>query len=186
MKKVGSNIIPIVISLSLLMAGLFVPQMSAMATSCYGSTCYPYNPMVYTDSQGVYCASPIFTYTVAGSPYPNGLSGSYGKVLVELRYSDPANHGGYYGCKANWSRATVLANNASTVQIWAKAYQTYSPSYKDSEYIYAHPLAVNSLIYSYMIDGSVTVTAVGGITNSVCTTNHGDSCTYNPTYSYSG
>jgi len=179
------NIITATIVL-LFVFGVAVPNDSVLAASCYASECYQKDPAVYTNSRGFICSHSSFTYTVAGSYEQTGTNG---RVRVELRYSNPSDPDNGGGCQANWSRATVVTANSSTVQLFAKAYQTYTPSMKHSRYIWALPaLGAGALVYSYMIDGSVTVTAVAGISASVCsgTNNTGEPCTYNPLISYSG
>lgn len=173
-----------------LIVALFVPQGSVMAASCYGSTCLGKNPAEYTNSKGTVCSSSSFTFTVAGS---FEQSGTNGKVKVELRYSDPSlgNSNIGYGCQANWSRATVTQSNSSTRQLAAKADETNTPSRKDTRYIQGSPLSVNSYVFSYMVNGSVHVTAVAAIAGILCSSDYGDpdaACSgyYNPKIRYGG
>lgn len=170
----------------LLVTGVLIPQVSVSAASCYASTCYQKDPATYTNSNGFICSHSTFTYTVSGSYQKSGTNGT---VLVELRYSNPSDPDNGGGCQSNWSRATVTASNSSTVQLFAKAYKTSTPSNKHGRYIWATPTLSNGAsVYSFMIDGSVTVTAVAGISASVCSGNNntGEPCTYNPSASYSG
>jgi hypothetical protein len=174
--------------LALVSFGIFMPQGSAAA--CSGSNCFGHDPATTTNGAGVYCASSAFTYTVTGSFQGSGTNGT---VLVELRYSDPTiGTNPNVGCQANWSRATVKGTNSSTRQLAAKAFQTLSPSFRSTKYIQGSPLlAYNAYTYSFMIDGSVTVTAVGAISGTLCTSDYGDPDTtcktyYNPNIRYSG
>lgn len=170
----------------LFLVGALIPQSSVKAASCYASTCFQKDPATYTNSIGFICSHSTFAYTVAGSYQQLGTNG---KVQVELRYSNPSDPDNGGGCQSNWSRATVITANSSTVQLFAKAYKTSAPSNKHSRYIWASPtLSVGASVYSYMIDGSVTVTALAGISASVCAGNNntGEPCTYNPSASYSG
>lgn len=173
-----------------LIAALFAPQGSVMAASCYGSTCFGKNPAIYTNSKGTVCSNSSFTYTVVGS---FEQSGTNGRVKVELRYSDPSlgNSTIGYGCQSNWSRATVTQSSSNTRQLAAKAYQTNTPSLKDTRYIQGSPLSVNSSVFSFMVNGSVHVTAVAAIAGAFCSSDHGDpdaACSgyYNPKISYGG
>lgn len=170
----------------LFLVGALIPQSSVEAASCYGSTCYQKDPNVYTNSSGYICAHSTFTFTVSGSYQQAGTNGT---AKVELRYSNPSDPDNGGGCQANWSRATVISSNSSTVQLFAKAHQTSTPSMKHSRYIWATPkLSNGAYIWSFMINGSVTVTAAAGISASVCSgsNNTGEPCTYNPYPSYSG
>ncbi|MBI5822548.1 MAG: hypothetical protein HZB18_00860 [Chloroflexi bacterium] len=180
------NKFSILIVIVLFIVGALIPQSSVSAASCYASTCYKKNPATYTNSSGFICSHSTFTYTVAGSYQQSGTNGT---VKVELRYSNPSDPDNGGGCQSNWSRATVMVANSSTVQLFAKAFKTSTPSNKHSRYIWATPtLGAGASVFSYMIDGSVTVTAVAGISASVCSGNNntGEPCTYNPSASYSG
>lgn len=186
MKRISA----VMIVSAILISALLVPQGSVQAASCYGSTCFGQNPATYTNSKGTICSSSSFTYTVAGS---FEQSGTNGRVKVELRYSDPnlGNSTIGYGCQANWSRATVTQSNSNTKQLAAKAYETNRPSFRDTRYIQGSPLSVNALVFSYMINGSVNVTAVAAISGTFCSSDYGDpdstcSSYYNPKIRYSG
>lgn len=175
-----------IIVLFLFIFSIAMPQGSVAAASCYASTCFQKNPATYTNSSGFICSHSSFTYTVSGSFEQTGTNG---KVRVELRYSNPFDPDNGGGCQANWSRATVVTANSSTVQLFAKANKTSTPSNKHSRYIWGSPtLSAGASIYSFMIDGSVTVTAWAGISATVCSgsNNTGEPCTYNPLISYSG
>jgi len=179
------NISTIIFTLLVILA-VTIPQGSVSAASCYASSCFQKDPATYTNSIGFICSHSSFTYTVAGSYQQLGTNG---KVQVELRYSNPSDTDNGGGCQSNWSRATVITANSSTVQLFAKASKTATPSNKHSRYIFASPtLSTGASIYSFMIDGSVTVTALAGISASVCAGNNntGEPCTYNPVASYSG
>jgi len=178
---------PLII-LPLLVSAVLIPQGSVFATACSGSTCYKQDPMVYTNASGSICASSAFTYTVAGSFQKSGNNGT---VEVNLRYSDPTNPNSGGGCKANWSRAYVRGAVASTKQLAAKAFQTNSTSLRHTRYLTGAPLSNGTMIYSFMIDGSVMVTVVAAISGTLCSSDYGDPDTickpyYNPNIRYSG
>jgi hypothetical protein len=181
--------IPVIMIVSVILASiLFMPQGSVKAASCYGSTCFGKNPATYTNSKGTICSSSSFAYTVQGSFTGSGTNGT---VKVELRYSDPTlgNSTIGYGCQANWSRATVTQSNSNTKQLAAKAYETNRSSFRDTRYIQGSPLGVNASVFSYMINGSVDVTAVAAIAGTFCSLDYGDPDTtcssyYNPRIRY--
>jgi hypothetical protein len=151
--------------LSFVSAISFLPQKSAAA--CSGTSCRGLDPAIERDSYGRLCS--VTAHTVYGG---YSRTGTNGRVKNELRYST--------GCVSNWSRASVLANNANTKWLYAKVWEKPSPGWNYYYHIYGNPLGVGSYCYTNMVSGTVTTISFVGISSVSW---YGP---YNPDHQYEG
>lgn len=138
------------LTLVLLSVSLVIPTKSVSA--CSGTDCRGDDPAIERDDEDVVCSATA--YTVYGGNYKAGENGT---VYNELRYS--------IGCEANWSRATVTANNSGTKNLYARVLEVPNPNWAYYYYIQGNPLSVWSSCYTDMVSGTVTTESFAGISS---------------------